>query len=71
MRVTGYRRGLLRELAILYHRTFTEIWRNPALLMMHCIMSILIGILVGGIFYHVQNDFAGAQNRLGMPHVFR
>ena len=59
------RTPLTRELAVLYWRTFTEIVRNPTLLAMHCAMAIVMGCLCGGIFYHMQNDIAGAQNRLG------
>ena len=59
------RSPLTRELAVLYKRTFTEIIRNPTLLLMHCIMALVMGLLCGGIFYHISNDIAGAQNRLG------
>lgn len=61
------RTPITRELAVLYKRTFTEIIRNPTLLAMHCIMALVMGLLCGGIFYHISNDIAGAQNRLGAP----
>ena len=54
-----------RELAVLFWRTLTEIWRNPSLLAMHCVMAIVMGLLCGGIFYNLKFDIAGAQGRLG------
>ena len=54
-----------RELAVLFWRTLTEIWRNPSLLAMHCIMALTMGLLCGGIFYNLKFDIAGAQGRLG------
>ena len=59
------RTPITRELAVLYKRTFTEIIRNPTLLLMHCVMALVMGLLCGGIFWHISNDIAGAQNRLG------
>jgi hypothetical protein len=59
------RTPITRELAVLYWRTLTEIIRNPTLLAMHCAMAVIMGTLCGGIFYHISNDIAGAQNRLG------
>ena len=59
------RTPIMRELAVLYKRTFTEIIRNPTLLLMHCVMALVMGLLCGGIFWHISNDIAGAQNRLG------
>ena len=59
------RTPITRELAVLYKRTFTEIIRNPTLLLMHCVMALIMGLLCGGIFWHISNDIAGAQNRLG------
>ena len=50
---------------MLYKRTFTEIIRNPTLLLMHCVMALAMGLLCGGIFWKISNDIAGAQNRLG------
>jgi hypothetical protein len=61
------RAPLARELAVLFWRTLTEIIRNPTLLAMHCAMALVMGLLCGGIFYHIGNDIAGAQNRLGAP----
>jgi hypothetical protein len=59
------RTPFFRELAVLFWRTLTEIIRNPALLGMHCAMSIAMGLLCGGIFFQLKFDIAGAQGRLG------
>eukprot|EP00884_Botryococcus_braunii_P012056 jgi/Botrbrau1/20851/Bobra.0156s0075.2 len=60
------RTPFFRELAVLFWRTLTEIIRNPALLGMHCAMSIAMGLLCGGIFFQLKFDIAGAQGRLGV-----
>jgi len=54
-----------REVAVLFKRTLTEILRNPALLMMHCVTSFVVGLFCGGIFWHLDTTNVGAQNRLG------
>ena len=59
------RTPFLRELAVLFWRAGTEVVRNPALLLMHCAMGAVMGVLCGGIFYGLQFDIAGAQGRLG------
>lgn len=57
--------GLTRELSIMFWRTAVDIIRNPTLLALHWVISILIGIFVGCIFWQVGNDVSGAQNRAG------
>lgn len=64
------RTPFFRELAVLFWRTLTEIIRNPALLGMHCAMSIAMGLLCGGIFYQLKFDIAGAQGRLGKDFLW-
>jgi hypothetical protein len=39
--------------------------RNPALLLLHCLLGAAAGLMCGGIFYGMQLDLAGAQGRLG------
>lgn len=50
---------------ILSCRTLTNIIRNPYLLASHWIVSALIGLFCGLLFWRVTNDMAGVQNRLG------
>jgi len=54
-----------RELAVLFWRAGTEVARNPALLLMHCLLGGGAGLLCGGIFWRMGTDLAGAQGRLG------
>jgi ABC-type multidrug transport system ATPase subunit len=54
-----------RELVILFWRTWTDIWRHPALLKLHVAVSVLVGAACAVIFQNVPNDLAGMQNRAG------
>jgi len=53
------------QLVILFWRTWTDIWRHPALLKLHIGVSILVGAATAVIFQNVPNDLAGLQNRAG------
>ena len=53
------------EVGILFWRTGLDIVRNPILLILHWSVSLLMGIFVGCIFWKVDNDISGAQNRAG------
>ena len=44
---------LPRELAVLFWRTLTGIWRTPALLLLHWALAIASGALAGVIFFQV------------------
>lgn len=61
------RTPFMREVAVLFKRTLTEILRNPALLMMHCVTAAVVGLFCGGIFWKLDTTNVGAQNRLGAP----
>lgn len=56
---------LSRELAVLYWRTLVDILRNPSLLLLHWVVAVGMGLLMGFIFYDVGLDISGAQNRAG------
>ncbi len=58
-------KSLSRQLAVLFWRTGTDILRNPTLLLLHWVMAAVMGIFVGCIFFNVQLDISGAQNRAG------
>lgn len=49
----------LREWEVMFWRTFIDICRNPTLLLMHVVIGLLTGVVMGGIFYNVDNRFAG------------
>lgn len=54
------------QIGILSSRTFKNLYRNPKLLLSHYILSILVGAFCGYLYYDVQNDISGFQNRLGL-----
>ena len=60
-------RGALpvQQLHILFWRTLTDVVRNPALLLMHCVLSVVMGIFCGLIFMNLGMGIAGTQNRAG------
>lgn len=59
------KRPISRECAVLFWRGFTDIIRNPVLLLLHWAMALGVGLFVGLIFHGLALDISGAQNRLG------
>ncbi len=59
----GGLRQSTRQLGVLFWRSGVDILRNPALLLMHMTMSIVLGLLVGFVYYQTSLEDAGAQNR--------
>ena len=63
----SYRRiGILRQFLILSNRTWTNLHRNPALMLTHYAIAILVAVMLGFLFYGLSSDIKGFQNRLGM-----
>ncbi|CAK7215571.1 FAD-dependent urate hydroxylase [Sporothrix curviconia] len=63
----GYARiGYYRQFVILSQRTWTNLYRNPLLMLTHYAISILLGVLSGFLFYGLTSDIPGFQNRLGL-----
>ncbi|CAK7269542.1 FAD-dependent urate hydroxylase [Sporothrix epigloea] len=63
----GYARiGYYRQFAILSQRTWTNLYRNPLLMLTHYAISISLGVLSGFLFYGLTSDIPGFQNRLGL-----
>jgi len=54
------------QFRILSGRAFKNMYRDPALLTAHYILSIALALLCGYFFENVTNDIAGFQNRLGV-----
>ncbi|KAL4458955.1 hypothetical protein ABPG75_013820 [Micractinium tetrahymenae] len=63
--VLPWRPSLSRELAVVFWRTLVDIVRNPALLLLHWVLALLMGAFVGAVFFDVSFDVSGAQNRVG------
>lgn len=68
---TNYQRAsFLDQLLILSSRTFKNVYRNPKLLLGTYILSIFMGLFCGILYYHIDNDISGFQNRLGLFFFF-
>jgi len=53
------------ELGVLFWRCFSDIRRSPGMLLLHLIVALAMGLLVGLIFYQLDDTNIGVQNRLG------
>ncbi|KAI9766622.1 MAG: hypothetical protein M1840_006433 [Geoglossum simile] len=63
----GYRRvGWSGQFVILSKRTWTNLYRNPMLMLTHYAIAILLAVLSGYLFYGLTDDIKGFQNRLGL-----
>lgn len=60
------RASFLTQLSILSSRTFKNLYRNPRLLLTNYVLSLLVGLFCGYLYYNVSNDISGFQNRLGL-----
>ncbi|KAJ3391242.1 hypothetical protein HDU84_006306 [Entophlyctis sp. JEL0112] len=60
-----YRVGFLTQLSELVNRAFTHLVRTPSLLLSHLSLAVILGVFVGGVYYHSDDSLAGLQNRLG------
>ncbi|KAI8369430.1 uncharacterized protein BYT42DRAFT_110213 [Radiomyces spectabilis] len=56
----------LHETSLLSSRTFINLYRNPFLFFAHFACSIALGVLLGSLFWQVEMDLSGIQNRLGV-----
>ncbi|KAI8880915.1 hypothetical protein K501DRAFT_286647 [Backusella circina FSU 941] len=54
------------ELSLLSSRTFINLYRNPFLFFAHFAFSIVLAVLLGTLFWQVDVDLSGVQNRLGV-----
>lgn len=54
------------QLSILCSRTFKNLYRNPKLLLGHYLLSLVIGCFCSYLYYDVENNISGFQNRLGL-----
>eukprot|EP01025_Chloroclados_australasicus_P058017 TRINITY_DN725_c0_g2_i3.p1 TRINITY_DN725_c0_g2~~TRINITY_DN725_c0_g2_i3.p1 ORF type:complete len:1433 (+),score=116.30 TRINITY_DN725_c0_g2_i3:171-4301(+) len=62
----NFLKKFLRRLAVLFWRTGIEMIRNPTLMLLHWIMGLGMGLVVGLVFLDVKDDISGAQNRAGV-----
>lgn len=59
------RRPFSRQIGVLFWRGLLDMLRNPLLTAFHALGGLLLGLLVGVIFFGVKSDTSGAQNRVG------
>lgn len=64
------RANIYNQLIILSSRTFKNLYRNPKLLLGSYILAIFMGFFCGFLYYDVDNDISGFQNRLGLFFFF-
>lgn len=57
--------SLARQLGVLTWRSSLDLVRNPWLALLHALMGLMPGLVVGAVFYQVPDNTTGAQNRLG------
>jgi ABC-type multidrug transport system ATPase subunit len=57
--------GAARQLAVMFWRTLVDVVRNPALLALHAGVALAMGVVFGLIFWQLDDDSVGVQNRMG------
>lgn len=58
--------SFMQQLSILCSRTFKNCHRNPKLLIGNYLLTTLLGVFLGTLYYDISNDISGFQNRLGL-----
>lgn len=64
------RASFFSQLAILCSRSFKNVYRNPKLLLGSYALALFMGVFCGFLYYDVDNDISGFQNRLGLFFFF-
>lgn len=66
-RLSGYEKiGVYSQFRILSGRTFKNLYRNPMLMLTHYVISVILGLFCGVLYFNLTNDISGFQNRLGL-----
>ncbi|SMN19400.1 similar to Saccharomyces cerevisiae YCR011C ADP1 Putative ATP-dependent permease of the ABC transporter family of proteins [Maudiozyma saulgeensis] len=55
-----------QQLSILCSRSFKNIYRNPKLLLANYLLTILLSLFLGTLYYNISIDISGFQNRMGL-----
>lgn len=64
------RASFVSQLVILSSRSFKNVYRNPKLLLGSYVLALFMGVFCGFLYYNVDNDISGFQNRLGLFFFF-
>ena len=59
------RPGWWVQVALLTHRAFVNLWRNPVLLKTHAMATLVIALFLGAAYLGLTNTVSGFQNRAG------
>jgi hypothetical protein len=51
--------------SLLLWRCFKDLWRSPGMLLLHSSVAVLMGLMVGLVFFRLDSTNVGVQNRLG------
>jgi len=62
---TVYPTSFLTQLRVIMKRNFQTLIRDKSLLVLHLAVAIVLGVFVGGLYFHVTMNLAGFQNRAG------
>ncbi|KAL4857919.1 ATP-binding cassette sub-family G member 2 [Chlorella vulgaris] len=54
-----------RQLSVMFWRSFVDIVRNPALLVLHSVVALVMGLMTGLVFLDSDLTNTGVQNRMG------
>jgi ABC-type multidrug transport system ATPase subunit len=55
-----------QQFLILSVRTWRNLYRNPMLMLTHYAIAIVLAVFLGFLYFNLQNDISGFQNRLGL-----
>ncbi|KAG0672485.1 putative ATP-dependent permease [Maudiozyma exigua] len=56
----------LEQLSILCSRSFKNIYRNPKLLLANYVLTIILSLFLGTLYFQITIDISGFQNRMGL-----
>ncbi|XP_043721818.1 ABC transporter G family member 5-like [Telopea speciosissima] len=56
----------LKETVILTHRFSKNVYRTKELFACRTIQMLIVGLVLGSIFYNLKDDFSGAEERVGL-----
>lgn len=66
-KIVGHERiSTWTQFKILSKRNLKNLYRNPLLLLTHYLMAIALGLFCGLVYFNIENDISGFQNRLGL-----
>lgn len=61
----AYASGFYHQFWVLSRRTARNVLRSPSLGLAHMLLSVLVAVLIGSVYYHVNDEWSGLQNRAG------